>query len=211
MSASEPGAGSFSELLGHPGVEEVLELRSTFGFMAFHGGNLEEGTDQVATAAALASGSSLYAVLQPPDLRWHIPSARFRAAESPALTAFLEHVDVAVAVHGYGRDGMWTSLLLGGGNRALAAHLAEHLRPALPDYQIVDDLDAIPPELRGVHSDNPVNQPRSGGVQLELPPRVRGKSPIWRDHPAGVPVPHTVPLIDALAAAATSFTATTAR
>ncbi|MEY2407214.1 MAG: hypothetical protein QOG39_2130, partial [Acidimicrobiaceae bacterium] len=30
----------FSELLAHPGVEEVCELRSPFGVMAFHGGNL---------------------------------------------------------------------------------------------------------------------------------------------------------------------------
>ena len=28
-----------------PGVEEVCELRSTFGLMAFHGGNLEQATD----------------------------------------------------------------------------------------------------------------------------------------------------------------------
>ena len=37
--------GRFAELLAHDGVEEDLELRSPFGFMAFHGGNLEEGTD----------------------------------------------------------------------------------------------------------------------------------------------------------------------
>ena len=34
--------------------------------------------------------------------------------------AFLDHVDVVVTVHGYGRDGMFTSLLLGGRNRGLA-------------------------------------------------------------------------------------------
>jgi phage replication-related protein YjqB (UPF0714/DUF867 family) len=28
-----------------------------------------------------------------------------------------------------------------------------------------------------MHPDNPVNQPRSGGTQLELSPRVRGISP----------------------------------
>ena len=44
----------FDELLAHPGVEESVELRSRFGFMAFHGGSLELGTDQIARAAARA-------------------------------------------------------------------------------------------------------------------------------------------------------------
>jgi phage replication-related protein YjqB (UPF0714/DUF867 family) len=66
-------------------------------------------------------------------------------------------------------------LLAGGGNRALAAHLADHLQ--LPGYHVVTDLDEIPPELRGLHPQNPVNQTRYGGTQLELPIRVRGISP----------------------------------
>jgi phage replication-related protein YjqB (UPF0714/DUF867 family) len=168
---------SFAELLAHPGVEEVVELRSRFGFMAFHGGNLEAATDTIAAAAALEAGASLYAVIQPPDLRWHLPSVAFDPEVSPALAAFVDHVDVAVAVHGYGGEGFWTTLLLGGRHRELAHHLAGHLRAALPDFDIVDDLDSIPVRLRGVHPANPVNRPAGGGVQLELPPRVRGTSP----------------------------------
>ena len=115
--------GRFAELLAHDGVEEDLELRSPFGLMAFHGGNLEEGTDVIAAAVAEQAGASLYAVRQPVGLRWHLPSVEVGPADSPALAAFLDHVDVAVAIHGYGRDGMWTTLLLGGRNRDLAAHL----------------------------------------------------------------------------------------
>jgi phage replication-related protein YjqB (UPF0714/DUF867 family) len=162
------------DLLAHDGVEEVCELGSTFGIMAFHGGNLERGTDQIAEAAAGASGASLYAVRQPPDLRWHIPSVEFRPERSPALARFLDHVEVVVAVHGYGREEMWTTLLLGGRNRALAATLGTALRSGLGDgFSVVDELDDIPRELRGVHPRNPVNLPAAGGVQLELPPRVR--------------------------------------
>jgi phage replication-related protein YjqB (UPF0714/DUF867 family) len=51
--------------------------------------------------------------------------------------------------------------------------LAAALRGALPDYRFVDDLELMPPELRGVHPANPVNRPRGGGVQIELPPRIR--------------------------------------
>lgn len=162
------------DLLGHPGVEEQCELRSPFGLMAFHGGSLERGTDAIATAAADRAGASLYVVRQPPDLRWHIPSAAIDPADSPQLAAFVDHVDVAVAVHGYGRVGMWTTLLLGGRNRSLATQLAVALRAGLgPDFTIVDDVLAIPDGLRGQHPRNPVNLPRHAGVQLELPPRVR--------------------------------------
>jgi phage replication-related protein YjqB (UPF0714/DUF867 family) len=189
---------SFAELLAHPGVEEVVELRSRFGFMAFHGGNLEVATDTIAAAAALEAGASLYAVIQPPDLRWHLPSVAFDPEVSPALAAFVDHVDAVVAVHGYGGEGFWTTLLLGGQNRALARHLAGHLRAALPDFEIVDELDSIPVRLRGVHPSNPVNLPAGGGVQLELPPRVRGTSPASKpEYLAGV--------IRALASAAATW------
>src|SRR3954462_760612 len=102
----------FAELLAHPGVEEVCELRSAFGLMAFHGGNLEVGTDVVAEEAARMAGASLYAVRQPSDLRWHIPSTEVRPSASPALARFIARVEVVIAVHGYGREGFWTTLLL---------------------------------------------------------------------------------------------------
>lgn len=197
--------GRFAELLAHEGVEEEVALRSTFGFMAFHGGNLEEGTDAIAADAAEASGASLYAVRQPAGLRWHIPSVEVTPDDSPALASFLAHVDVAVAIHGYGREGMWTTLLLGGANRALAAHLADHLRDGMPSYTVVDDLDAVPRELRGVHRANPVNRCAAGGVQLELPPRTRKRVPMWAHLPDTQPVPHALDLVSALVAAATSW------
>jgi phage replication-related protein YjqB (UPF0714/DUF867 family) len=163
-----------AELLAHPGVEETCVLRSPVGLLALHGGNLEQGTDTIAARAADQAGASLYMVRQPADLYWHVPSVAFDPAASPALAAFVEHVDIAVAVHGYGRHGMWTTLLVGGGNRPLAARLSAALRTHLGDgFDVVDDVAAIPAGLRGLHPRNPVNLPRHGGVQLELPPRVR--------------------------------------
>ena len=229
----------FDELLAHPGVEEINALRSSFGFMAFHGGSLEQKTDDIALAAAERSGASVYAVVQPPGFRWHLPSAEIAVAaarrshaswyvivqpdtmkrhvpshehdpaEAPLLAAFLDHVDVAVAVHGFGRPDMFTTLLLGGQNRALGRHLRSRLQRALPDFDVVDDLDRIPRELRGMHPDNPVNRPRAAGVQLELPPRVRGLGPFWADfraeHGDEAHPPHTEALIAALAEAATTW------
>jgi phage replication-related protein YjqB (UPF0714/DUF867 family) len=186
---------SFAELLAHPDVAERVELTGPVGLLAFHGG-LEGGTEVVATEAAHRSGSSLYTVVQGPAVRWHLPSHLVGAGASPALVAFLDHVEVAIAVHGYGRPDRPRQLLLGGGNRRLATHLGSTLRGALPDFTIVDDLDEIPPQMRGVHPDNPVNRPRSGGVQLELPPSARGATGRWVDANADcVPVPG---LIDSL-------------
>jgi len=197
----------FAELLAHAGVEEVCELRGRFGFMAYHGGSLEVVTDVIASRAAERAGASYYGVHQPEDLQWHIPSTKVRPEESPALAAFVEHVDIVITVHGYGRQGFFTSLLLGGQNRALASHVGDHLRGALPAYNIVTELDDIPNELRGLHAENPVNLPRQSGVQLELPPRVRGSSPLWWDWEGPGLVPHTESLIEALVAAALTFSA----
>lgn len=197
--------GLYGRMLAEPGVAETAELRpglgTRVGVMAFHGGSLEVGTDTVAVAAAEAAGASLYAVAQPADLTWHIPSKLVDPAQSAPLAGFLDHVDSVVTVHGYGRPDRFTTVLLGGRNRSLAAHLARHLRPALPDYTVEDDLEAIPVELRGLHPENPVNRARLGGVQVELPPRIRGEGPFWADHPPDRPVTHAEQLVAGLSAA----------
>jgi len=174
VSALEVG-DLFADLLRHPGVAEDVELRSCFGFLALHGGSLERGTAEIARAAAGAAGASLYTVRQPEDLRWHVPSSRCDPAASPTLHGFLAHVDEVVSIHGFGREHLWRAVLVGGTNRDLAARTAVVLREALPGYRIVDDLDDIPAPLRGLHPDNPVNRTRGGGIQLELPPRVRNQ------------------------------------
>jgi len=178
------------ELLSCRGVVEDVELRSRFGFMAFHGGSLETQTDAIAAEAAQKSEASFYAIRQPPNLRWHIPSSLFRAEESTKLQAFFERVDVVVTVHGFRRKAFPRHVMLGGRNRTLAAHLAQTLRAKLPGAVVVDDLAKIPPSIRGVHPENPVNVPRLGGVQLEL-------SPLLRTQPQN--------LVEALARAAHTF------
>lgn len=186
-------------------MEEVLEIRSTFGFLAFHGGSLERMTDRIAREAAVRSGSSAYAVIQPPGMREHLPSIEVTRGASPRLATFLDHVDVAVAVHGYGRDGLWSTLLLGGRNRELADHVGAHLAAELDDHEVCTDLDAMPAGLRGVHRDNPVNGCRSAGVQLELPPGVRGLTPRWSAWVGpGLPPPAEA-VVTALAGAARTW------
>jgi phage replication-related protein YjqB (UPF0714/DUF867 family) len=160
-------------------------------------------TDVIADRAAAEADASVYVVHHPRDYPNHLASNAFRAEESPLLEKFLNHVDVVVSVHGYGRMNRSTQLLVGGRNRDLAAHLARHV--VIPGYQLVSDLEQIPRELRGLHPDNPVNRPASGGAQLELSPRVRGISP--RSGMVGDDglTPATSALVAGLAAAARSW------
>jgi phage replication-related protein YjqB (UPF0714/DUF867 family) len=195
------------ELLATDGVTEHCELRSRFGFMALHGG-LEANTWEIAREAAERTGASLYGVVQPEQLTWHVPSNRYALGESDLLRSFCDHVDVAISLHGYGgvkdRPDRWLTICVGGGGRDAAHVVGAALRVELPDYAVLDELGDIPPQYRGVHPDNPVNRVRHAGVQIELPPRVRGTSPVWADHPfeAEPWVPHTRALLDALVLAA---------
>lgn len=203
LGANQP----FATLLGRPGISETLTLRSRFGFMAFHGGWLEEVTDDIAAEAARHSGASFYAVLQGPDDQWHLPSHLVRPAESKTLTAFLDHVDVVISVHGFGRPDLMRSVLLGGRNRQLAEHIAMSLIERLPHYEVLYRPEDVPSRFAGRHPDNPVNLPRFGGVQIELPPRIRGKSPLWTGFSRPGRVPHYEALIEGLAHAAATWPA----
>ena len=160
-----------ADLIATEGVREESLLRGRTGVMAIHGG-LETGTASAARRCAELAGASLYAVEQPPDLYWHVPSTRFDPAQSHKLRTFLDHVLVAVSFHGFARRGLEYSVLVGGTNdrlrhRVLAAiELSTSLRA-------VADPELIPPRLRGAHPRNPVNLPAHGGVQIELSPRAR--------------------------------------
>jgi len=198
---------TFAQLLAHPDVVEELALRSAVGFLALHGG-LEPGTGELADAAAQRAGASWYAVRQPHDLRCHVPSVEADPADAPRLAAFLEHVSVVVSVHGYWsrREELGHAILVGGGRRALVEALAARLRAVLPDVTVVDDPEAIPPDLRGLDPRNPVNRAAEGGVQLELPPgmRVIGR---FASRPGAEPHrARTATLVDALAAFAVDLT-----
>lgn len=168
------------EFLSRSEVTEHCVLRSRFGVMAYHGGNLERTTDVVADEVARRAGASFYGVVQDPPHRHHVTSTAFDPEHSERLADFLDHVDVVITVHGFGRRRLRRHLLLGGRNRPLARHVAVHLRRGLPDrYRVLDDLDAIPRELRGQDPRNPVNRPPQRGVQIELPPSIRWNRREW--------------------------------
>jgi len=192
----------FRDNLARDGVCEVLHVRGPIGIMAFHGGALERVTDIIAAETARFTESSYYAVLHP-DASLHVPSTFFDPAHSDKLSAFVDHVDVAIAIHGYGRHDNMFRVLLGGTNRAFAAHIGTHLDQALPKYEIVTDLAAIPRELAGQHPDNPVNRVRDKGVQIEVPAALRWHydHKQWSDSPGVGRAPQVDVFIEALSRA----------
>jgi phage replication-related protein YjqB (UPF0714/DUF867 family) len=193
--ACQPEEVDLAELLTLPGVQEECILRSRVGFMALHGGSQDRGTDQIARRAAERAGASYYAIVQPPCLRVHLTSRRHNPDHSAHLGDFLRHVGIALSVHGFGRDSfaLWMDperglivdaygpamrgsqsgplrgIIVGG----LNAELLEAARLLLTDrfdgYHVADERVRL-----GFHPDNPVNLPSGRGVQIELPPGLRG-------------------------------------
>ena len=98
-------------------------------------------------------------------------------------------------------------------NRAFAAHIGAHLEPALPKYEIVTDLAAIPRELAGQHPDNPVNRVRGKGVQIEVPAALRWHydHKQWSDTPGVGRAPQVDAFIDALCRAVDNWARAFAR
>jgi phage replication-related protein YjqB (UPF0714/DUF867 family) len=196
---------AFADLLAHPDVVEEQVLASPVGFLALHGG-LEPGTAEIARAAAARAGASWYVIVQPDDLKHHVPSHEHDPDHAPLLAGFLAHVDVVISVHGYwGHDDLHAALLVGGADRELAAALGAGLRAALPDYRVIDDLAAIPRRLRGVDPRNPVNR-AAHGVQVELPHPVRAIGPYGRGERGERHRAHADALVDALASFAADVT-----
>jgi phage replication-related protein YjqB (UPF0714/DUF867 family) len=184
-----------AELLTLPGVQEECVLRSGVGLMALHGGSQDRGTHEIASRAAERAGASYYAIVQPSDMRVHLTSRHHKPDDSERLRAFLRHVEVAISVHGFGRDGFdlrldpagglvvepygparrgrqtgpLRGIIVGGRNAELLSVTRGLLHDRFDGYRVADEGIRL-----GFHRENPVNLPSAQGVQIELPPGLRG-------------------------------------
>lgn len=163
--------------------------------MALHGGSQDRGTHEIASEAATRAGASYYAIIQPSDLRVHLTSRRHDPDQSERFGAFLAHVDIAISVHGFGRDGFnffvdpaggiviepygpafrgrqtgpLRGIIIGGQNVQLLATARRLLHGRFAGYRVADERIRL-----GFHPENPVNLPWAQGIQIELPPGLRG-------------------------------------
>jgi phage replication-related protein YjqB (UPF0714/DUF867 family) len=170
--------------------------------MALHGGSQDRGTHEIASCAAEKSGSSYYAIVQPGNLRVHLTSRHHDPGQSQKMSAFLRHVDVAISVHGFGRDsfsfhvdsgsgpviepygparrgrqtGPLRGIIVGGLNADLVDAACAILGERLPGYHAGSERVRL-----GFHPRNPVNLPAAHGVQIELPPALRGIGDLGED------------------------------
>jgi phage replication-related protein YjqB (UPF0714/DUF867 family) len=183
-----------AELLSLPGVEEECILRSSVGLMALHGGSQDRGTHEIASRVAEVAGASYYAIVQPRGLRVHLTSRRHDPAHSEQMAAFLRHVQIAISVHGFGRDGFalhvdpggvvvepygpalrgqqrgpLRGIIVGGRNAELLELARRLLGNRFAGYHVAEERVRL-----GFHPDNPANLPSSHGIQIELPPGLRG-------------------------------------
>ena len=168
---------AFVDLLAHPDVVEEQVLASPVGFLALHGG-LEPGTAEIAREAARRSGASCYAIVQPDDLKHHVPSHENDPAHAPLLAGFLAHVEVVVSVHGYwGHDELHSALLVGGGDRALAADLAD--APAGRAARVRRDRRARPHPASAARAQPPQSREsrRAAGCRSSCPTRCGRSAP----------------------------------
>ncbi|MFR0355821.1 poly-gamma-glutamate hydrolase family protein [Streptomyces sediminimaris] len=186
-----------TELVEIEGVRLLATLTTggEVGLLALHGSN-EGGTAELARSVAERCGATSLVFTQPgvPE-PVHIPSPRMAVEHCALLRVFLSRVTLAVSLHGHMRPATPRSIFLGGTNRPAAHLLASGLSALRPRFDPVTDLAEIPAALRGVHARNPVNLPRRGGVQVELPLSARthraGRGPRVPDDPPR-------PVVDAL-------------
>ena len=141
------------------------------------------------------AGASSYAIVQPRGLRVHLTSRYHDPAQSERLRRFLDHVEIAISVHGFGRDGFCLSvdparglviepygpalrgtqtgplrgIIVGGRNADLLELARGLLHDRFAGYRVADERVRL-----GFHPANPVNLPSAQGVQIELPPGLRG-------------------------------------
>ena len=170
-------------------------MRSAVGLMALHGGSQDRGTHEIASRTAQQTGASYYAIVQPSGLRFHLTSRRHNPDDSDRLRAFLEHVEIAISVHGFGRDGFSLTahpaagvvvepygpallgrqsgplrgIIVGGRHTELLDAARQLLHNRFTGYHLADERVRL-----GFDPKNPVNLPSSHGVQVELPPGLRG-------------------------------------
>lgn len=165
-------------MAGKGDISEHLHLGGSLGLVAIHGGGIEPGTEEIARFVADQSGASLYVFAgrrETGNLSLHRPSHRVILQDRPLVKKFLNHVNVAISIHGHGRNERCA--YVGGLHQAMVQQFVEVAQAALSHYEWIFDPESIPPEIRGQNPDNIVNLPPAQGMQLELPRDLRRTKP----------------------------------
>ena len=165
-------------MAGKGDISEHLHLGGSLGLVAIHGGGIEPGTEEMARFVADHSGASLYVFAgrrETGNLSLHRPSHRVILQDRPLVKKFLNHVNMAISIHGHGRNERCA--YVGGLHQAMVHQFVVVVLAALSHYEWIFDPESIPPEIRGQNPNNIVNIPPAQGMQLELPRDLRRTKP----------------------------------
>jgi len=165
-------------MAGSSDTSEHLHLGSSLGLVAIHGGGIEPGTEEIARFVAYHSGASLYVHagrLSTGNLSLHRPSHRMKLEDRPLVMQFINHVNMAISIHGHGRNERCA--YVGGLHQTMVHQFVEVAQAALSQYEWISNPESIPPEIRGQNPNNIVNLPPAQGMQLELPRDLRRTKP----------------------------------
>jgi phage replication-related protein YjqB (UPF0714/DUF867 family) len=164
---------NFSELAKNEvaGVDYGILLRresSSFAIVTPHGGGIEPGTSEIASATA-GEDLSFYAfegLKSKDNTELHITSTRF---DEPLCLALLKQSEVVITIHGEHSEEDGAGVFIGGRDERLGRRIAVALRCA--GFPVGKHKN---PNLQGKEENNICNRGRSGkGVQLELSKNIR--------------------------------------
>lgn len=153
---------------------EIAKRPSPYLVMAFHGGEIEPGSTELARELA-QDRYSYYSFIgiknnerdalsfTSSDL--HLTSARF---DDPELLGMARDAQFSIALHGFG--GTEADFCVGGASVSQRKNLVKILSEKFPSLR---SCELCCPPYNGTSLKNPVNASREAGVQIEMSPAVR--------------------------------------
>ena len=148
------------------GFEEGTKI----AVLAYHA-KTEAGTAEIAEAVHEKSPSSMYVFKGN-----RVASTKVTHTHSDKLKSLVKEAETAVSVHGYkNKKGVDNNVIyVSGQHGKLSSKIAKELQKNFGDnYHIETNPDYIPKHLQGKSDYNIVNKFEKGGVQIELPEKLR--------------------------------------
>lgn len=170
----ENGYSSFAELQQNEQENDDYRIKAFYrnpeiAVLAIHGGNIEPGTSEIATALGESLNASTYlfeGLKRKDNHKLHITSTAF---DEPIALHMASNANTILSIHGYA-DSDEALVYMGGRNESFRNSIQLALKE--DGFQTAE----APKHLLGMNEDNMINRCKSGaGVQLELSTKLRSR------------------------------------